>query len=43
MALSNKEVDPINKECVETHSDAKWKCMFAEYLVLSIKTPLFYI
>lgn len=43
MALANKEVDPINFECVDTHKDAKWKCLYAETLVLSIKTPLFFI
>lgn len=43
MAVAYKEVDPINTECVSNHPDAKWKCMFAAYLVFTIKSPLFFM
>jgi hypothetical protein len=43
MNFSNAEVDPPVPECVAANPDAKWKCMFAEYLFPYVKVPLFAI
>jgi hypothetical protein len=43
MKFSNAEVDLPVPECVAANPDAKWKCMFAEYLFPYVKVPLFAI
>ena len=41
MKLSNVEVNPPMKECVDINPSAKWSCMFAEHLHQYIKVPQF--
>ncbi|KRX07973.1 hypothetical protein PPERSA_10608 [Pseudocohnilembus persalinus] len=38
--ISNAEQGYINKKCQKDNSDNPWKCMFAQYLLNYIQTPL---
>lgn len=41
MSFANVEMDVVNADCSKAYPDQKWKCMFAQYLMQFIKTPLF--
>jgi hypothetical protein len=36
-------MDPLNQGCVDNHSDEKWKCLMAQYLIPHIDIPIYFL
>ncbi|CAD8118533.1 unnamed protein product [Paramecium sonneborni] len=43
MQLSNSELSPPNTRCVQSNPNEQWKCLFAQYLIEYIDTPIFFV